>query len=106
MAEPERRKRRRFSMSLPVTLHGSGLTMEIAAKTRDISAAGLYVYVESGELTEGHSVEFVLHLPSEITLSESVRVLCQGRVVRIDQPQPTRTGVALQIDSYEFLGAA
>jgi len=46
-------------------------------------------------------------LPPEITLTESIRVRCKGKVVRVDNGQPdAKVPVAAVIDEYEFLSEA
>jgi hypothetical protein len=48
-----------------------------------------------------------LTLPPEITLTESIRVQCKGRVVRVeDSSDDGRVGVAAVIDEYQFLPEA
>ena len=42
-------------------------------------------------------------LPPEITLTESIRVQCKGRVVRVDGNSGGRMAVAAVIEEYEFL---
>jgi hypothetical protein len=44
-------------------------------------------------------------MPSEITLAESMRVRCRGRVVRVSRSQVgTKSGVAVHFEGgYEFL---
>jgi len=42
-------------------------------------------------------------LPPEITLTESIRVRCKGKVVRVDDGGPEgKVAVAAVIDEYEF----
>ena len=62
-------------------LHGNG--EEHAAQTRDVSARGICFYVDSG-IQAGSAIDFTLTLPPEITLTESIRVRCKGRVVRVE----------------------
>jgi hypothetical protein len=47
-------------------------------------------------------IEFTLTLPPEITLTESIRVRCKGKVVRVDDGDG-KVAVAAVIDEYEFL---
>jgi hypothetical protein len=49
-------------------------------------------------------VEFTLVLPSEVTLTENMRVRCQGKAVRVvDVGVPGKLGVAVVVERYEFL---
>lgn len=93
-------------MCLPVTLGSPPHESEVPAITKDVSVAGIYIHAESGDLTVGAQSEFVLLLPGEVTLGESIRVHCKGRVVRVDARESGGGGVALQIESYQFLGMA
>jgi hypothetical protein len=96
----ERRKARRFSMSLPIRTTHAQLG-NISCSTRDVSSSGLYFHAQSEGWTEDSSVEFVLQLPSDVTLGEPVDVQCQGRIVRIDDKQGT-VGIAVQIERHNF----
>jgi len=70
-----------------------------------VSSRGLFLYTEA-QLAEGAAVELTFTMPSEITLGESMRVRARGRVLRADTSQAgPRTGVAVQLDSYEYLPA-
>jgi hypothetical protein len=105
MVEVERRRTRRFSVSLPVLFRGDTPQRgELSGVTRDVSSAGAYIYMDGLEMTQDASVDFVLELPPEITLAAPVKVLCTARVVRVDRSGGDRTGLALQIKRYQFLG--
>ena len=75
----------------------------LTAQTRDVSARGICFYMDS-PLTTGADIEFTLTLPPEITLTESIRVQCKGRVVRVeDSSDAGKVTVAAVIEEYEFL---
>jgi hypothetical protein len=98
----EQRSTRRFSLRLPVTVkfNDSG---EKTAHTRDVSARGICFYLDTA-VAEGSEIEFTLTLPPEITLTESIRVHCKGRVVRVEPQGPNgKVGIAAVIERYEFL---
>ena len=98
----EQRSSRRFSLKLPVSIrYADGQAREVPAETRDVSAQGVFFYTGS-KVAEGSKVEFTLTLPPEITLTESIRVRCMGRVVRIDDARP-QTGIAAIIEQYDFV---
>jgi hypothetical protein len=89
-------------MALPMTLRKAGAKSgEIPAETRDVSFRGLYFMTDSG-VEVGSQIEFVLTLPKQITLATDVHIHCTGLVVRVE-PLDGRTGVAAQIERYEFL---
>ena len=106
IAEPQREQRttRRFALRLPLTVKfPEGEQRE--AQTRDVSARGISFFVDSS-IAEGSPIEFTLTLPPEITLTESIRVHCKGRVVRVEPQSPGRVGIAAVIERYEFLADA
>lgn len=100
--QPEKRGTRRFALHLPisVTFLDNG-TYEVPGRTRDVSSRGVFFYVNS-DIQEGAAIEFVMTLPTEITLTEPIRVRCSGKVVRVDKTA-TEQGVAVAIDKYDFV---
>lgn len=97
----ERRSGQRFQLHLPLMIHVDGKT--VPGFTQDVSARGLFLYTEAA-LAEGAVVELTFTMPSEITLAESMRVRCRGRVLRADpSPAGPRAGIAVQLDSYQYL---
>ena len=104
MAEPQREQRstRRFALRLPLTVKfPQGDSKD--AQTRDVSARGICFYLDSS-IAEGSEIEFTLTLPPEITLTESIRVHCKGKVVRVDPNSDNgKVGIAAVIERYEFL---
>ena len=101
----ERRGERRFPLRLPVVVKPihAGL-LEEASLTRDVSARGAFFYLD-GKLEKGTPVELTLTLPAEITLSESICVRCKGKVVRVVESADGKTGVAAEIEQYDFVTA-
>jgi hypothetical protein len=110
----DKRATRRFALRLPVNVRYGG--EERAAQTRDVSARGICFYVDSA-IEPGSAIDFTLTLPPEITLTESIRVRCQGHVVRVEDENAggeagdssdekshvAPIAVAAVIDEYEFL---
>lgn len=85
-----------------VRIPGQGW-QQFEARTRDISARGAYVFLNV-PMQEEAKIELVLTLPPEVTLTESIRVRCTGRVVRVDRDSAgNQVGVAAQVTCYEFL---
>lgn len=104
MVDPtERRTSRRFTMVLPLALRlqDSSGSIEKRGETRDVSFRGLYFWTDE-KLEPGSSIEFVLTLPKEITMTRDVNIHCFARVTRVEPNQQTR-GVAARIERYEFL---
>jgi hypothetical protein len=98
-----KRATRRFTLRLPVSVRYGENEQEHEAQTRDVSARGICFYVDSA-IQAGSAIDFTLTLPPEITLTESIRVRCKGRVVRVEGGSPAqKMAVAAVIDEYDFL---
>ncbi len=98
----EKRAMRRFQLQLPIELKSNGECLHL--ETHDVSARGVCFRTKS-DLAEGTDINFVMTLPPEITLTEAIRVRCQGRVLRVDQPNGSvEHSVVALIERYEFLG--
>jgi hypothetical protein len=96
MVEHERRSRQRFPTHLPIVI--TTTNGAIRGVARDVSSGGVFFYVDDWPLQDT-AIEFKMLLPSEITFSESERVVCRGRVVRMEAGTNTgRTGIAVAID--------
>lgn len=102
VAQSDQRTSRRFLRQLPVSVSFPQGAGDAEAETRDLSARGICFYMDK-ELAAGSNIEFTLTLPSEITLSEAVRVRCKGLVVRVENTSTGKVAIAAQIDQYEFI---
>ena len=103
-AQEEKRAARRFALRIPVSVgRGENPDCSESAQIRDVSARGISFYLNS-PIAQGSPIGFTLTLPPEITLTESIRVQCKGRVVRIEDSFETgKMAVAAVIEEYEFL---
>jgi hypothetical protein len=105
-AQLEKRAARRFALQIPVSVgRGENTNFSEAAQIRDVSARGICLYLDS-PIEQDSPIGFTLTLPPEITLTESIRVQCKGRVVRIENGTSALAGkiaVAAVIEEYEFL---
>ena len=101
--QPEKRTTRRFSLDLPISVRflNNG-RQELAGHTRDVSSRGVFMYLDTAIATDA-LIEFVMTLPPEITLAESIRVRCTGKILRVDKAAQEQ-GVAVAIEKYDFLG--
>jgi len=100
--QPEKRSTRRFVLDLPIVVKFlENGTYEVTGHTRDVSSRGVFFYVKS-KIEEDVPIEFVMTLPSEITLTEPIRVHCTGKVVRVDTIGEEQ-GVAVAIAKYDFV---
>ena len=101
--QPEKRTTRRFSFDLPISVKflNNG-KRELEGHTRDVSSRGVFMYLDA-DITAGAPIEFVMTLPSEITLADPIRVRCMGKILRVDQAAQGQ-GVAVAIEKYDFVG--
>lgn len=103
-ADNDRRGSQRFKISAPLTVVTGD--REISAYTRDLSNRGVYFYLGLADsaLIE-RDFEFLIEMPSEITLSSSCRIRCRGRLVRKETTSKNLTGagVAAEILDYSIL---
>jgi len=99
----DRREARRFLMTLPVrVLAQAADSAELKASTRDVSYRGLYFMAE-GVFERGSELDFVLTLPHQMISAGDVNIRCHGRIVRVESAENGKTGVAAQIERYEFV---
>jgi len=101
----DRRQRQRFCINAPVSFSLGGC--EVQAYTRDLSSQGLYFYVDSAEcLSVGQTIDLLIKLPPEITLSSSCLIRCLGRLLRKEDTPGDSTGIAAAIVQYSILSEA
>jgi hypothetical protein len=110
----ERRIGQRFAFNLPVSLREVSTSLSGLGFTHDLSSRGVFLFTEMN-LQEGSEIELTLMMPSEITLGESMRVRCRGRVLRVlktaeklldatnNRSVDNKIGVAVCLSSYEYL---
>jgi hypothetical protein len=100
-SQHERRAAQRFQLSLPVAVRSpEGAFNEKTVVSHDVSSRGIFFYMDAAPI-EGSRIEFTLTLPPEVTLTDSMRVDCRGRVVRVVCDKPgLHVGVAATIDGY------
>jgi hypothetical protein len=97
----ERRVGQRFEFNLPISIEFEGRT--VSGFSQNVSTRGVFLYSQAN-LPEGAAVQLVFTMPSEITLAESMRVRCGGRVLRSSSAGGTQgNGLAVQLDSYQYL---
>jgi hypothetical protein len=109
----ERRAGQRFPYLIPVSLRVPANGIEAHGFTQDVSSRGVFFFTDA-VLTEAAEIELTLRMPSEVTLGESMRVRCRGRILRVVCPvsgaagaetpsAQTKIGVAVRFESYEYL---
>jgi hypothetical protein len=104
----EKRIARRFAMKLPASVRVSGVAGEVATETENVSARGIFFYVDRW-MEEGARLEVTVAFPPQLTMIDPVRVKFLDRVVRVFSDKPASrlgvaaVGVAAVIEEYEFL---
>jgi len=102
----ERRAAQRFEFQLPVSVHVVGSGHEGNGFTQNLSASGALVCTDLS-LSETDVIELTLIMPSEITLTENMRVRCRGRVLRVHSSnRDGKYATAVHLEKYEFLPEA
>ncbi len=102
----ERRAMRRFDMRLPASVKLAGSDgPALLTETQNVSARGVFFYL-SQPLPLGTEFEVTLTLPPHVTLTDSVQIRFNARVVRVEEPRPSSlVGVGALIEEHEFLGS-
>jgi hypothetical protein len=98
----ERRAGQRFDYQIPISIRVGANPCAASGFTQDLSAKGVNFYTDVA-LVEGESIELTLVMPSEITLGESMRVKCQGSVLRVLSSGGQKFAIAARLNSYEYL---
>ena len=103
----ERRAAQRFELHLPVSVRLISSQREGCGFTQNVSARGALFHTDLA-MAEADAMELTLVMPAEITLAESMRVRCRGKVLRVVSSSTSGTGsvVAVQLEGYEFLAEA
>jgi hypothetical protein len=96
----ERRRAPRLALSVPVRTPNRA-PGKVFGVTRDVSAAGLYIYTESQDWREGSRIQVVFDFPAEVT-GHTATTMCGGTVVRAERVE-SLLGIAVRIDRISFL---
>jgi hypothetical protein len=99
---PERRAMRRFSMRLPASVRVSGIPAPFDVESENVSARGIFFYIDRWMKVDAQ-IEVTMDFPSQVTLTDPLRVRFLARVVRVEPQNGMRVGVAAAIEEYEFL---
>ena len=102
----DRRAMRRFDMRLPACVKLAGREgSAFLTETQNVSARGVFFYLDQ-PLPLGTVFEVTLTLPPHVTLTDSVQIRFNARVVRVEEPRPSSlVGVGALIEEHEFLGS-
>ncbi len=97
----ERRSHKRLTARVPVSVRSEG-GQTCSGETRDLSAAGIFLYAAS-RVQNGSLLEMVLMLPPGLTGGRKHWVCCQAEVVRVEERGTGGFGIAASIRSLEPL---
>lgn len=97
----ERRMHRRLPIHMRVTVLRQGRPSDQEGVTRNVSANGVYMTVPASTELDG-DIQFVITIPSEVTMEFSLEVECAGKVLRIDPVTSKTKDVAVSIQSHRF----
>jgi PilZ domain len=102
----DRREARRFTMHLPLSiLPWEHKGKELPVDMRDVSYRGLYFFAEE-KFEAGREIAFVITLPKDMLKSADVKIRCRGMIVRVDEGENGKVGIAAKIDRYEFIASS
>ena len=103
----ERRRSRRYNLSLPATVSAAGQQESVSGRSRDVSTSGAYLVFDSqGDLVPGTELDLTLTLPKEVTSTEDVQVRAHGKTVRVDTfgDNGSKTlGIAVVFERHQFV---
>ena len=106
MANPDRRRRTRTPVELPVKIRPKGdqgiSGPEHSGLTRDLTSSGIFLYTNS-PFEPGAKLELVLMLPPELGLGAAGWTLCEASVVRVEPSGGRGIGVAATLDRIEHV---
>jgi hypothetical protein len=99
----ERRAAQRFDFNLPISVRLTGSEHLGCGFTQNLSARGALFHTNL-PTAKADAIEITLVMPSDITLAESMRVRCRGKVLRVlSSKVGSGSLVAVQFEGYEFL---
>ena len=100
--EDERRGSPRVPVRVPVAVRTPSSASELTAHTKDLSANGIFLYLDSA-VEPGSLLEMVLILPPEVTGGERRWAACEASVVRVEGSSGNGFGLAARINRMDLL---
>ncbi len=106
----EQRRTKRFQLNLPVELVRTGsIPVHQTGETHNMSSGGV-LFTSENQMEIGDPIEYMVTLPSSVSLNTQVRIRCMGKVMRTE---PREEGVELisrrpfriaaTLERYEFI---
>ena len=100
----ERRKKLRFPLRCPLTLHKQGELPDVSGVTVNISSLGFYGIVDH-RFQPGENLRCTVRLPADtpaLTVTK-IKLLCEVVVLRVEEQPNGQFGLACQINNYNFV---
>ena len=107
----EQRKSKRFDLNLPVELIRTGsVPVNQTGETNNMSSNGV-LFTSENQMAIGDPVEYMVTLPSPVSIGTQVRLRCMGKVMRtensrLEQVEPVSRRpyrIAVTLERYEFV---
>ncbi len=104
MPGDERRKERRHNLRVPVKMRPTeGVTPYTSeAESVNISNTGLYFELPNPPKIGTH-IELAFAMPGEVTGGAKMKIRCLARVIRMDNKESGRAGIAAHIERFESI---
>lgn len=98
-----RRSSLRFPLELPTRIRWveDNQTRTLDTQTKNMSSSGLYLLVGPQDQPDAR-IEFEVQLPSTIVKGAGIVLRGKGHLVRRDELEGNRVGLAAVIDQYQF----
>jgi hypothetical protein len=98
----DRRAHSRVTASVPASIRRDNAVLTHNAVTRDLSMSGVFLYADE-PIAQGTKLEIILILPEELGLGPKQWACCQASVVRIEERDGNRFGVAASLERLDVL---
>lgn len=98
----EQRRCNRYPLTLSMTIRRSSRgDINKIGETRNIGPYGVY-FLAPQVIELGTLLEFDILFPEDVYPPGQVRVMCKGKVTRVEQKEQSLVGVASTIERYEI----
>ncbi len=106
MSDPDRRRAQRIALQQAVSVVVGNDGHEVLAITGNLSSAGVLLYADQ-LIREGSEVGLVLVVPPLEMETESKRMWCFGKVLRVERElKEGKFGMAIGFQRYQVLSQA
>lgn len=99
---PSRIPAKRFPLQLPVSVKYGAVDFHGGARTRDVSAGGVFFYTDD-DIPTGSQIELLLPVPPQLSRGAKLLMLCQAKVVRVEEAPNGQRGMGALIERYTVM---